>query len=200
MISTRRCAQFGLVAAGVVLATSLGVLFAYSPKDEPIVIATPTGDAAPAFTLKDLDGRSYSSASMRGKAVVLFFSSVHCQTCGDYQDRVSDLAREYQSDPRVQFLALNQDLSAGDQQQLLEVRVFTKVLNRTFPTLLDTGSQTARRFGARPAQFAVLDRYGDVRYLGGFDDNRDANKVTRHYVADELHRTVNEIPTALAAR
>ena len=101
MISTRRCAQFGLVAAGVVLATSLGVLFAYSPKDEPIVIATPTGDAAPAFTLKDLDGRSYSSASMRGKAVVLFFSSVHCQTCGDYQDRVSDLAREYQSDPRV---------------------------------------------------------------------------------------------------
>jgi peroxiredoxin len=200
VISSRRCAQLGLVAAGFVLATCLGVLFAYSPRNEPIVVATPTGDAAPAFALKDLDGHSYSSESMRGKAVVIFFSSVHCQTCGDYQQRVSDLAREYQSDARVQFVELNQDLSAGDQQQLLEVRVFTKVLNRTFPTLLDTGAKTAERFGARPAQFAVLDGHGDVRYLGGFDDNRDASKVTRHYVADELRRAVNEIPTALAAR
>jgi peroxiredoxin len=199
VISTRRYAQLGLVAAGVVLASSLGVLFAFSPKHEPIVVA-PTGDAIPAFHLKDLDGRSYSSTDLHGKAVVIFFSSVRCTTCGDYQNRVADLARQYDGNPRVQFLALNQDLSDGDQQRLLEVRVFSKVSNRPFPTLLDTGGRTAARFGAKAAQFAVIDATGAVRYIGGFDDNRDAAKVTRHYVAEQLRQVVEEIPTAVASR
>jgi peroxiredoxin len=189
----------GLVAAGVVLASSLGVLFAFSPKNEPIVVA-PTGNAIPAFHLKDLNGQSYSSAALHGKAVVIFFSSVRSPTCGEYLDRIASLARQYDGDARVQFLALNQDLSNGDQQRLLEVRVFSKVSNRPFPTLLDTGGQTATRFGAKAAQFAVIDATGAVRYVGGFDDNRDATKVRRHYVAEQLRQVVDEIPTAVASR
>ena len=199
MISTQRCAQLGLGAAGVVLASCLSVLFAYSPKNEPIVVA-PTGDFIPAFHLKDLDGQTYDSAALHGKATVIFFTSVHCTTCGDYQDRVADLARKYVGDPRVQFLALNQDLSDGDQQRLLEVRVFSKVSNRPFPTLLDTGGKTATRFGAKPAQFAVVDADGAIRYVGGFDDNRDAKKVKRQYVAEQLRQVVEEIPAAVASR
>lgn len=200
MLSTRRCAQLGLVAAGVVLATSLSLLFAFSPRNEPIVVAAPTGDDAPTFSLKDLDGRSYASTAMRGKAVVVFFSSMHCATCGDYQQRVIDLANRYQGDARVQFLELNQDLTGGDQQKLLEVRVFTKVINRPFPTLLDIEGKTATKFGAKPAQFAIIDQNGAIRYLGGFDDNPNATKAKRHYVADQLRQVVEEIPTALAAR
>jgi peroxiredoxin len=199
-MSSKRCAQVGLAAAGVVLVSCLGVLFAFSPKDEPIVLSVPTGDQAPAFHLRDLDGQHYDSDALRGKAVVVFFSSVHCATCGDYQDRVSSLARHYQGDPRVQFLSLNQDVSDGDQQRLLEVRVVTKVSNSPFPTLLDVGARTTGRFGAKPAQFAVLDERGIVRYLGGFDDNRDAAKVTRHYVDEQLTRVLDGMPTTLAAR
>ena len=200
MITSRRCAQLGLVAAGVVLASSLGVLYAFSPKNAPVVVATAKGDAAPAFRLKDLEGHVYDSRGLRGKAVVVFFSSIHCGTCGEYQPRVHDLARRYHDDSRVQFLAMNQDVSEGDQQRLLEVRVFTKVTDRPFPTLLDVGARTAERFGARPAQFAVLDPQGNVRYVGGFDDNLDPHKVTRPYVADELRRVLGDMPTALAAR
>jgi peroxiredoxin len=200
MVSSKRCAQLGVLAAGVVLVSCLGLLFAYSPKNEPVVVAVPEGGPAPSFRLKDIQGQTYDSASLRGKAVVLFFSSVHCATCADYQDRVTDLARRYEGDPRVQFLAFNQDVSDGDQQRLLEVRVFTRVLNSPFPTLLDLGAKTTTRFGAKPAQFAVLDGRGVVRYLGGFDDNRDADKATRHYVADELARLLDAMPTALAAR
>ncbi|MGB7158441.1 MAG: redoxin domain-containing protein [Tepidisphaeraceae bacterium] len=200
MLSSRRCAQLGLLAAGVVLASSLGVLLAFSPTHEPIVQATPTGEPAPAFHLRDLDGAHYDSAALRGKAVVVFFSSMHCGTCDAYQDRVMSLARQYGNDRRVQFLAMNRDVSSGDQKQLLEVRVFTKVLDRPFPTLLDVAGRTAERFGAKPAQFAVLDGDGALRYLGGFDDNRDATKVIRHYVADELRRALHDLPTAIAAR
>ena len=200
MFSTRRCAHIGLAAAGVVLVSCLGILFAHSSSHEPIALATTTGEQAPDFRLQDLQGQSYDSDGLRGKAVVVFFSSVHCETCGDYQDRVRDLARQYQSDSRVQFLAMNQDVSAGDQQRLLEVRVLAKVGAVPFPTLLDVGAKTAQRFGAKPAQFAVLDARGIVRYLGGFDDSVDPSKVTRQYVADELRRVLDDMPTAVAAR
>ena len=200
MLSSRHCAQVGLVAAGLVLASSLGILYAHTPWNVPFVMATPKGDEAPTFRLQDLQGLSYDSAALRGKAVVVFFSSVHCPTCSDYQDRVRDLAREYAGDSRVQFLALNQDVSAGDQQQLLEVRVMAKVGAVAFPTLLDVGAKTAERFGAKPAQFAVLDARGVVRYLGGFDDNADESKVSRRYVAEELRRVLDHMPTAIAAR
>ncbi len=200
MLSSRRCAQIGLAAAGVVLASCLSILYAYSPNHEPVVIATPMGDEAPAFRLQDLHGDSHDSAAFRGKAVVVFFGSVHCSTCGDYQSRVGDLARQYRGDSRVQFLAMNQDVSAGDQQRLLEVRVMAKVGAVPFPTLLDVGAKTARQFGAKPAQFAVLDAQGVVRYLGGFDDSADATKVTHQYVADELRRVLDDMPTAVAVR
>jgi len=200
MFSTRRCAQLGLVAAGVVLASSLGVLLAFSPVNQPIVYGAPTGELAPAFRLRDLEGVSYDSAALRGKAVVVFFSSKECGTCDDYQSRVAELARQYRGDARVQFLAMNQDVSTGDHQRLLEVRVFAKMLERPFPTLLDLGGETARRFGAKPAQFAVLDADGALRYLGGFDDSRDAKRVTRRYVADHLRDVLDEMPTAVAAR
>jgi peroxiredoxin len=200
LLSSRRCAQLGLAAAGVVLTSCLGILYAHSPKHQPILLAATTGESAPTFRLKDLDGRSYDSAGFRGKAVVVFFNSMRCTTCGEYETRVRDLAHRYRGDGRVQFLALNQDVSAGDQQRLLEVRVLTKVSEVPFPTLLDVGAKTARQFGARAAQFAVLDHRGVVRYLGGFDDNRDPSKVTRQYVAEELDRVLDDLPTALAAR
>lgn len=200
MISSRRGAQLGLVAAGVVLASSLGVLYAFSPGNAPLTVAAAADDAGPAFRLKDLEGHAYDSRTLRGKAVVVFFNSMHCGTCGEYQDRISDLARQYRGDGRVQFLAMNQDLSDGDQQRLLEVRVFTKVSEVPFPTLLDVGARTAERFGARPAEFAVLDDWGIVRYLGRFDDNLDAGKVTRQYVADELRRVLDDVPMVVAAR
>lgn len=200
MISTRRLAQLGLLAAGMVLVSSLGVLYAFSPKNGPLIVATPTGNVAPDFRLRDVNGHAYDSQSLRGKAVVVFFSSIHCGTCGEYQDRVWDLANQYDGDGRVQFLAMNQDLSNGDQQRLLEVRVFAKVTEVPFPTLLDVGARTAERFGAQPAQFAVLDHRGIVRYLGGFDDHLDPAQVTREYVADELRRVLDDMPTTIASR
>ena len=200
MLSSRRCAQIGLAAAGFVLASCLSILFAYTPAHESVAVTTPISGEAPAFRLQNLDGDSYDSAALRGKSVVVFFSSVHCTTCGDYQARVGDLARQYRGDSRVQFLAMNQDVSAGDQQRLLEIRVMAKVGAVPFPTLLDVGAKTGQRFGAKPAQFAVLDGRGVVRYLGGFDDSVDAMKVTRQYVADELRRVLDDMPTAIAAR
>ena len=200
LVSSRRWAQFGLAAAGVVFASSLSILLARSPYNQPVVHAIPAGDSAPAFRLHDLDGVTYDSSRLLGKAVVVFFSSKHNEVCDAYQHRVTDLARQYSKDPRVQFLAMNQDIAVGDQSRLLEVRVATKIIARPFPTLLDTGGAIARRFGARASLFAVIDPEGSVRYIGGFDDNRDPSKVTRQYVADELRAVLDEMPTAVATR
>ncbi|HEV2295119.1 MAG TPA: redoxin domain-containing protein [Tepidisphaeraceae bacterium] len=201
MISSRRCAHLGIVAAGVVLASSLGILYAFNPRHAQMTVAaTPAGELAPAFRLQDLEGRVYDSQTLRGEAVVVFFSSVHCGTCGEYDARLRDLAHRYERDPRVQFLALNQDITNGDQQRLLEVRVTAKVTEVPFPTLLDVDARTAKEFGARPADFAVIDPEGVVRYVGRFDDSVDPSNVTRDYVADELRRVLNDMPTAIAAR
>lgn len=201
MLSSHRCAQLGLVAAGALFASCLGVLYAHNPRQPIVVAAAATaGQPSPAFHLKSVDGQSYDSHALLGRAVVVFFSSTRCTTCDAYQPRVRDLARQYQHDPRVQFLAMNQDLSAGDHQRLLEVRVSVKMTGSPFPTLLDVDARTAAHFGAKPAQFAVLDARGVVRYLGAFDDNVDGSDVTRPYVAEELRRVLDELPTSVASR
>ncbi len=68
------------------------------------------GEKAPAWSLKDADGRSVRSADLQGHVVVLDFWNTTCYLCHNALPQLSELATELQSRepaPLVTFLALN---------------------------------------------------------------------------------------------
>ena len=68
--------------------------------------STKEGDAAPPFTVQDMDGKEYSLESLRGKVVVLNFWFVECRPCIMEMPRLNELVEKYQDRDDVIFLAI----------------------------------------------------------------------------------------------
>lgn len=89
-----------------------------------------TGDKAPDFELKDLDGKcvSLKEALTRGPVVAAFFK-VGCPTCQFAFPFLERLFEAYRSD-RTTFLAISQDDAENTREFCAEYGV-------TFPALID---------------------------------------------------------------
>ncbi|MES1160692.1 MAG: redoxin family protein, partial [Bacteroidota bacterium] len=75
------------------LSTSLSRLVA-APADEHKTLAI--GTAAPDFSLKGIDGNTYTLASFKkARILVIIFSCNHCPTAQAYEDRIIRLTRDY---------------------------------------------------------------------------------------------------------
>jgi hypothetical protein len=148
----------------------------------PTAFAEP-GSPAPAFKLADSEGRSLALDELRGRVAVLYFTSIHCRISGSYNARVDALAKRYRNDRRVQFIAIDVGVGADP----LAVRVDSKIVGRTFPTLLDPKREVATLYSIQTTpQIAIIDPAGTLRFNGPFDDNTSESNVTHPYVAKTL--------------
>jgi peroxiredoxin len=148
----------------------------------PTAFAEP-GSPAPIFKLSDAEGRFLALHDLRGRVAVLYFTSIHCPLSVSYNARVDALAKRYRNDSRVQFIAIDIDSGANP----LAVRVDSKIVGRTFPTLLDSRREVARLYSVNSTpQIAVVDPAGTLRFNGPFDDNTSETSVTHPYVAETL--------------
>jgi thiol-disulfide isomerase/thioredoxin len=107
---------------------------------------------APAFTLRDLDGRELSSASLRGKVVILNFWATWCGPCrAEIPDLVA-LQDKYRD--HIVVVGISED-EAGPEV----VRQFAAKYNVNYPIVMKT-PELARGFpgiSALPTSF-ILDR------------------------------------------
>jgi cytochrome oxidase Cu insertion factor (SCO1/SenC/PrrC family) len=186
MISARRRAQLGLLAAFVVLAGAVATLLIKPRVSRPVAVAD-VGTVAPDFQLQDVEGQTFTLSRHRGQAVVMFFSSVTCPRTADYNARVDRFARGYGNDTRVKFVAVDvtpRGRQAIDRQAL---RLDPAVAARGFPTLLDVHGTIADRYSASETPtFVILDGHGVVRYRGPFDNSADIAFATQRFCADAL--------------
>jgi peroxiredoxin len=105
--------------------------------------AAQSGDLAPAFTVKDLDGRTFRLQDYRGKPVVLDFWASWCRPCRTSMPHLDVLQQRYRNQGLV-ILGLSLD---------------------------DYGNRSARRFAEQlrvrfrlaMANERVLDLYGPIR-------------------------------------
>ncbi len=187
MFSERRVAQFGLGATLALLVAAMAAIFTRPLFDQrPVAFAEP-GNPAPYFKLHDPEGRFLSLDDLRGTIAVLYFTSVNCPQCATYNERIEKLARRYRNDSGVQFVAIDIDPHADP----LQVRVDAKIVNRTFPTLMDDKCLAADAYSIKSTpEVAVIGPTGTLRYCGPFDDNAVESKVQHHYVADALGNLV----------
>lgn len=107
------------------------------------------GELAPAFSLNDAQGSTYSLADYAGRSVVVYFypraATPGCTTeACDFRDNLSSLA------------SAGYDVVGISADPLEDLRAFAADQSLTFPLLSDPDHQVARAYGA----------YGDKEFGG----------------------------------
>jgi cytochrome c biogenesis protein CcmG/thiol:disulfide interchange protein DsbE len=97
------------------------------------------GRAAPAFTLRTLDGETVSLNDYRGKPVMVNFWATWCVPCREEMPLMENAYRAHRGDGLV-VLAVNM------QESEMQARGFVKELGLTYPILLDPDAVVARRY------------------------------------------------------
>ena len=180
-----------------ILLSCLLVLFLNSsfcfsnPPDDHATLAI--GSKAPSFSLKGVDGKTYTLASFaKYKILVIIFTCNHCPTAQAYEDRIIQLTNDYRS-KNVGVVAINpNDPSAirldelgytdmSDTYAEMKLRAAQKKFN--FPYLYDGATQsTAKAYGpvATPHVF-IFDSERKLRYQGRIDDVEKPTKTPNSF-------------------
>ena len=103
------------------------------------------GDPAPAFELPGIEGQTHSLSDYEGKPVAVVFSCCHCPYVVAWEDRINDVARDY--DGRAGLVVINSNAGyLGDSPADMEQRAAEKGF--VFPFLYDETQSAARGYGA----------------------------------------------------
>jgi peroxiredoxin len=142
----------------------------------------PVGTPAPPFTLKGVDGKTYTLGSFAdAKLLVVIFTCNHCPYAQAVEERFVALARDYAA-KGVALVAIN----SNDEKAYPEDS-FAKMVERAaqrgfnFPYLRDESQSIARAFDAAcTPDIFVFDGQRKLLYNGRLDDNwKEPHKVQR---------------------
>jgi len=140
------------------------------------------GSPAPDFSLKGVDGKTYSLASFREKDIlVVIFTCNHCPTAQAYEEKIKKLVVDY-SPRKVGVVAISSNdplavrldelgyTDLSDSFEEMKIRAREHQFN--FPYLYDgEKQQVAKDYGAQATPHVfILDKERKVRYQGRFDD------------------------------
>lgn len=164
------------------------------------------GQAAPDFTLPDLDGKTLRLSDFRGKTVVLEWFNPGCpfvqksHTKGSLVDTAARLTKT-----GVVWLAINSS-APGKQGHGLDVnRKAKEQYGLSHPVLLDESGAVGRLYGATSTpHMYVIDAQGKLVYRGAIDNSPDGEaespsdgKLVR-YVEDAVSAVAAGKPVAVA--
>ena len=142
------------------------------------------GAVVPDFTLKDYEGNDHTLSALKGKIVVLDFSSQECPySRGVDKTGIVALANEYAA-KGVVVLAIDSHKGTTPEQ----IKQYASDNKVPYPVLKDVGNKYADAVGAsRTPEFYVLDKDLKLAYHGAFDDRKDPEKAgEKPYVKNAL--------------
>jgi peroxiredoxin len=147
------------------------------------------GDSAPTFSLKGVDGQTHSLDELKGeKGTAVIFSCNHCPYVKAYEDRMIQLAKEYQ--PKgIAFVLINaNDPVKYPEDSFENMQKRAREKGYPFPYLWDETQEVAHAYEAeRTPEVFLFDAELKLRYHGAIDDNwEDPARVTKQYLKDAL--------------
>ncbi len=117
---------------------------------------TPKRPVAPPFSLKDIDGRTHSLKSQKGRVVVLDFGRAICIPCRRVLADLSWLHGQY-SRKGVTVYSVNLGVDAA------QLRQYARENKLNFPFLEDPGYQVTESYGVQTIPCLVfIDRKGRI--------------------------------------
>ena len=159
--------------------------------------ATPrVGEAAPTFTLKDVAGKEYSLADLKGKFVVLEWVNYDCPFVGKHykSGNMQKLQKQY-TEKGVTWLSICS--SAEGKQGHFEMPDLKERIakEKAVPTayLIDESGDVGKKYEAKttPHMF-VINPEGVLLYAGGIDDKATTD-------TDDIASATNYVRAALDA-
>lgn len=163
-------------------------MLTYGVKNVPTSGFQP-GDKASDFSLKSVDGKSYSLSSFKdAKGFIVVFTCNSCPFAVMYEDRIIELSKKYHK-KGYQVIAINPndpDVKPDDSYDNMKVRAKDK--NFDFPYLFDEGQKVYPAYGAtKTPHVFLLDKNHIIKYIGAIDDNaEDASEVEEKYLENAI--------------
>jgi peroxiredoxin len=153
----------------------------------------PVGQAAPAFSVTDLNGKAVNLADYKGKTVVLEWHNFGCPFVQKHykSGNMQALQKKYGAD--VVWLAVNS--TTQSHQDYMAPALLTKELakfdSKPAAYLMDEPGKMGIAYGAKTTpHMYVIDPSGKVVYNGAIDDKRSTNpedvKTSKNYVVAAL--------------
>lgn len=130
------------------------------------------GKPAPDFTGTDVEGKTHKLSDLKGKIVVLEWSSSKCPFVKHHvteQKTMQNTFAKYQ-DKGVVWLAVNSN--AAEVENPDAIKTFASENKIEYPIILDADGTIGKSFGAKttPHMF-VIDKNGVVAYEGAIDSD-----------------------------
>ena len=187
--------RFAIFVGLLLAAWSVGTVPAWAGKYNAVLNL---GDPAPAWTdLEGVDGKRHSLADLADKdVVVVVFTCNSCPVASDYEDRILAFSKKFAGPTgRVGLVAINVNLMAEDRLPKMKERAQAKGFD--FPYLFDETQKIGKAFGAAfTPEFFLLDRQRHIVYMGGMDDNSQADAVKNRYLEPAVEAALAGQPPA----
>lgn len=172
------CVSFGIIA------------FTYKAENKNKELKI--GKKAPAFTLKNIDGKMVSLSDYQDeKGVIVIFTCNHCPYAKLYEDRIVALDKAYRPKgwPVVAINPNDPTQYPEDSYENMQKRAEEKGF--TFPYLFDSEQSVYPAYGATrtPHVFLLENQKGKMKlvYKGAIDDNyKDAEAVKVRYIEQAI--------------
>jgi peroxiredoxin len=130
------------------------------------------------FSLPDTEGKMQSFNDLKGKnGAVIVFLSAQCPVVKAYNERISQIAAEYQS-RGINFIGIN-----SNHTESLEWVKSNAAENYKFPVLIDKGNVIADKLGATVTPEAYyFDAKNVLQYHGAIDNDKSGKAITDTYL------------------
>jgi peroxiredoxin len=130
------------------------------------------------FSLSDTDGKMHSFNDLKGKnGAVIIFLSAQCPVVKQYNERISQIAAEYQSQG-INFIGIN-----SNHTESLEWVKSNAAENYKFPVLIDKGNVIADKLGATVTpEVYYFDAKNVLQYHGAIDNDKSGKAITDTYL------------------
>ncbi|MDP9079318.1 MAG: TlpA family protein disulfide reductase [Bacteroidota bacterium] len=157
-------------------------------------IDTALNQPAPAFQLKDINGKTVSLADYKGKTLVIDFWATWCVPCRNSFPAVKMVMEKYQDDPDVKFLFIDTRETAANYKEL--VRKFLADNHYAFHTVFDEKSDDGKMdvnfkkyvMPGIPAKY-FIDGNGVIKYQSlGYN-----TALTTEQTALEIEETIEKV-------
>lgn len=133
------------------------------------------GDTAPAFSLKGVDGKTYSLADFKGKTVVLEWVNPNCPVSNRHANEktMTELVKKHAKGGDVVWLGINStNPEHKDFLKPADHLAWNKKQSINYTILYDETGKVGKAYDAKttPHMF-IVDKNGKIAYNGAIDDD-----------------------------
>lgn len=137
------------------------------------------GETAPAFSLKGVDGKTYSLADYKGKVVVLEWVNPQCPFSDRHarEKTMSALNTKYGA-KNVVWLGINStNANHPNFMKPADIIAYNQKNGVNYPVLYDETGKTGKAFDAKTTpHLFIIDPQGKIAYNGAIDDDPSGRK------------------------